>query len=105
MTTTNIFDANNGKLVYTVPGTLASFSPDGRRLLTGFLQPKALNSAAVWDGKTGKQIAMLEGAHRGNLTAVAVSPDGKIGLTGDEEGWIRAWDLDTGVELLELPIK
>jgi WD40 repeat protein len=102
---TDVFDASSGKHVYSVPGGFPVFSPNGTRLLCGYLYPKATNSARLYEAKTGKELFRLDGGHTRAITCVAISPDSKIGLTGDQDGIVRAWDLESGSELLELPGK
>ena len=102
---TDVFDATSGKHVYSVPGGFPAFSPDGKRLLCGYLYPKATNSARLYEAQTGKELFRLDGGHTRAITCVAISPDSKIGLTGDQDGIVRAWDLESGLELLELPGK
>ena len=52
----------------------------------------------LWNG-SGKEMHSLtvEGEF---LTAVACSPDGKTAVTGDREGVLRVWEVETGKELL-----
>lgn len=51
----------------------------------------------VWDGETG---ALLHDLHAEDH--VAVSPDGKLVVTGDQGGPVRIWDAATGKQLREL---
>jgi WD40 repeat protein len=37
--------------------------------------------------------------HTAQVLCVAVSPDGQLGLSGDKEGTVRLWDIETGKEL------
>jgi WD40 repeat protein len=59
----------------------------------------------VWDAATGRELRRLRGA-AGNVTALAVSPDGKTvsaatGPTGVGTVWL--WDAATGAEVRRLP--
>jgi WD40 repeat protein len=66
-------------------------SPDGARLAvstTGRL-------ARILDAATGADRTPVEG-HRGRLVALALSPDGRLAASGDEEGEVRVHDLARG---------
>ena len=68
----------------------ASFSPDGRRLVTG-----GQSAAQVWDLATGRRIPPpLE--HRSQINQVEFSPDGLYVLTGSHDETVRVWDATTG---------
>jgi WD40 repeat protein/serine/threonine protein kinase len=77
----------------------ASFSPDGKTVLTGSYD----QTARLWDAATGRPRARpLSHAHP--VWAVAWSPDGKVVLTGsgagdDKAGAARLWDAQTGKPL------
>jgi WD40 repeat protein len=47
-----------------------SFSPDGKRIVSG----DSGNTVKVWDAETGKQTLTLKG-HTGPVTSVSFSPD------------------------------
>lgn len=67
------------------------FSPDGKSLAaTGFNK-----TAVVYDMVKGQQAMMLLG-HEGRVTCVAWSPDGKVLVTGSDDGSIRLWNTTTG---------
>ncbi len=68
----------------------AVFSPNGQRVAT--IDQK---DAQIWDSATGRQIIQMRG-HRGPLTAVAFSPDGRRLACGDTDGAVRIWDAETG---------
>jgi WD40 repeat protein len=51
--------------------------------------------ARAWDLRTGKIVRALEG-HSGEVVAVAVTIDGRHGLTVGAEGEMRVWRLATG---------
>lgn len=73
----------------------ASFSPDGRCLLTG----TADNTARLFDADPksatyGKILVTLRG-HTGWLRAVSFSPDGKRILTASDDKTVRLWDAES----------
>ncbi|HET7384913.1 MAG TPA: TIR domain-containing protein [Pseudolabrys sp.] len=69
----------------------ASFSPDGRRIVTASED----NTARVWDAQTGEAIHILEG-HTGSVRAAAFSPDGRRVVTASTDHTARVWNLETG---------
>jgi WD40 repeat protein len=46
----------------------------------------------MWDVVTGKELARLEG-HRGTVTSLAWSADGKTLVSGSNDGTALAWDV------------
>jgi WD40 repeat protein len=52
----------------------------------------------AWDCRTGKEIARLSG-HGSAVTCVAASGDGRLAVTGSEDGGVRVWSVSTGTEL------
>jgi WD40 repeat protein len=68
------------------PVTHASFSPDGRRVLT------VAQRARVWDARTGALVRGLGGA----VSAAAFSPDGRSAVTSGLDGRARIWPIDGG---------
>ena len=93
------FDASSGKLLgkrLQQPHTLfwARFSADGTRIITNATD----NTALVWDAHTFEPVGKpLE--HRGGTAAL--SPDGKIALTGNGQGNVRFWNTSTGESLAD----
>ncbi len=76
----------------------ASFSPDGKLIVTGSLD----ESAKVWDVLTGKLLLTLSG-HRNPTTSASFSGDGKRIVTGGLFGnTAKVWDVRTGKDLLTL---
>lgn len=88
--------ANTGpSLLHTLEGhtervTHASFSPDGRRVLTVSWD----RTARVWDAETGRLLQTLAG-YTGEVSA-AFSPDGRRVVTGSADTIGRLWDAETG---------
>jgi WD40 repeat protein len=75
----------------------ATFSPDGRRVLSCGGNNSGAN---IWDATTGKLLATLGTDQFG--TAV-FSPDGQQVLTVHQGPTVRLWDVAAGKELLTLP--
>lgn len=99
---TEVYDAANGNRLYVVPGTTCAFGPDGALLITGGISARR-TAARVWNATTGAALARLDGGHAQAITCLAISPDGSIAITGDQEGYVRAWNTKTGEELLAFP--
>ncbi len=68
-----------------------SFSPDGRRLISG----SADKTARIWDVKSGKTLHKLTG-HTDDIYAVAFSPDSSKAVTGSFDNTLKLWNANTG---------
>src|SRR5262249_31533630 len=84
-------------LGHTREVTSVTFSPDGKRILTGSFD----RTAKVWDAEKGTERLSLKG-HTGMVDSVAFSPDGKRILTGSSDKTAKVWDAQKGTELLSL---
>ena len=71
--------------------TCATFSPDGKTILTGSKK----KTACLWDFKTGALIRTFEG-HTQGINTVAFNADGETILTGSEDGYAQLWNSKTG---------
>ena len=66
------------------------YSPDGKTLAS-----TDEGGILLWDLKTGKEPTRLQVLL---LHSLALSPDGKSLATGDQDGTIKLWDVQTGRE-------
>ncbi|HEY3967435.1 MAG TPA: protein kinase [Planctomycetaceae bacterium] len=108
--TVRLWDATSGTQLSRFDNTgrsaaLALF-PDGQRILTGGdkrirADKKVDWVAQVWDVATQKVTKVLEGHHY-EVTAVAISPDGKWMFTGDTVGHGILWNAATFAQVHKL---
>lgn len=77
-----------------------AFSPDGAGLMLG---SQVLGQAGLRhiETATGKVRWGHDGFASHWVRALAVSPDGIVLATGDEQGYLRLWDVDTGTKVGE----
>jgi WD40 repeat protein len=67
----------------------ASFSPDGKRVVTA----SADNTARVWDLTGPTPVATVLAGHAGAVNSASFSPDGKRVVTASDDKTARVWDL------------
>lgn len=85
-----------------------AFSPNGELLSSGYDDSVYLwNTTLKQQGLQGKinqytPMLKLKG-HKEDVSTLAFSPDGKILLSGGEDGTIRAWDVTAGQQLYTCP--
>ena len=77
-----------------------AFLPDSRRAVS-VGHGKAFK---LWDVTTGSLLHDFAG-HTANVTSVSLSGDGRLALTGCDDGLIRLWDLENRIELKKIPKK
>lgn len=83
---------NNGGGVNNV-----AFSPDG-----AILASTGVGLIELWDVTTRRNIATLVEHNRRvryGISAIAFSPDGRTIASGDQEGRIKLWDVESGVDI------
>jgi WD40 repeat protein/serine/threonine protein kinase len=90
------------------PFPSVAFGPDGRLHLGETFSRDGKMIASVGNGRvslrdsaTGQEKIKLRG-HRGDVTTMAISPDGKTLATAGNDGTVMIWDVATGKELQAL---
>jgi len=88
---------------WAVPGTpplrhagrvpMASFSPDGRLVLSACWD----KTACVWNAATGERVVTVR--HDNVVCSARFSPDGRRFVTASADGTARVWDATTGAAL------
>jgi RNA polymerase sigma factor (sigma-70 family) len=73
----------------------AALAPDGRTLATGERKDYTVR---LWDLGTGKELRTF-GKHKGMVSCLAFSSDGRFLASGSEDKTARLWDCGTGKEL------
>jgi WD40 repeat protein len=87
-----------GEALMAVAGVItASFSPDGRRIVTTSYS----RVARVWDAESGAEIAVLNG-HMDMVRNASFSPDGRWIVTASHDQTGRLWDAESGKEIAVL---
>ncbi len=85
-----LWDVARRSIVARLPGSGVSdviFSPDGRQLIV------AQNDVTFRDTTTFQPIGMPIVPAAGSVASLAVSPDGRILVTGNSDGTIQLWDV------------
>ena len=82
---------------HTGPVTTASFSPDGKRVVTASHD----GTTMVWDVHTGDLVTTWRG-HTQRINTVVYSPDGNTIMTSSSDGTVRLWEAATGTETASL---
>ena len=76
------------------------WSPDGKKILT---TSWGGSGATIWDAETGKKLLVFKG-HTGGIGFATWSPNGKRVASGDVNGQVMIWDVETGATLLRFPV-
>jgi WD40 repeat protein len=95
-----VWNLARGRLEYTLPKYHSSIAvtPDGHQIVSGgegFAQPKNYNAVRVWDIVSGRQERTIVGSPD-RVLSVAVTPDHRRIVSGDDDASVRIWDLASG---------
>jgi len=100
--TPKVWDLTNKKLALALKGheskygaDIASFSPNGDKILTASTGPANDLSAKLWEAKTGNLIYTFKG-HAFEIKFAKFSPDGKTIITAASDNIVKLWDVNTG---------
>merc|ERR1712196_264785 len=95
-----IWDAESGQELLILEGyseyvSSVSFSPDGRRIVSGGCDVFSIGSGGektirIWDAESGQELLKLED-HSDSVSSVSFSPDGRRIVSGGDNT-IRIWD-------------
>jgi WD40 repeat protein len=97
-----ILDVESGEVLQTLRHTNsamgATFSPDGRRIVTTIWNSPAPMTARIWDAESGRELHTLEVPDSSTFHGV-FSPDGKKLVLRIADNTARIWDTESGKEL------
>jgi WD40 repeat protein/beta-lactamase regulating signal transducer with metallopeptidase domain len=80
---------------HTGPVRRAVQSPDGRWVLSCGGWPEGDGTVRLWEVVSGHELRRLKG-HKGQVLAVAFTPDSKQAVSGGDDGSVILWDLPSG---------
>src|SRR5262245_34501950 len=100
-----LWDVATGQVIKTFDGHAdevhgVAVSADGRFILSGGFD----KTVRLWDVMNGKMLRQMKPEKvgkvelMGKVYAVAISPDGRLGVSGDEHS-ARLWDLEAGTQV------
>jgi WD40 repeat protein len=78
---------------------LSITTPDGKRVVTA-----NGNEVSIFDAQSQKELIRMVG-HSAPVSALGMSPDGKLLATGGEDKGIGLWEMATGKLLLKLKVQ
>jgi WD40 repeat protein len=76
-----------------------ALSPDGGLLAIGYVNTHGNGSLAVWNVQAGRivrDVAPTDTAASPAVNGVAISPDGKLLASADDDGTAEVWNISTG---------
>ncbi|MFB2969678.1 WD40 repeat domain-containing protein [Aerosakkonema sp. BLCC-F183] len=107
---TRIWDLETGKALVTHAThrdwiAAVTFTPNGKKIISGPYEGLGKSSFKVWDIQTGEELFRLTGYTQYTnhpLYLVVVTPDSKKAIANATERTLKVWDLETGQELINL---
>ena len=94
-----VWDTESGQCLRTLKGDTVAVTPDGRRVVitsdTVFGAPNRIKTLQVWDLETGQCLHTLEG-HTAQVVSLAVTPDGRLAVSGSSDNAVMVWDVESG---------
>ena len=105
-----LWDISTGQVLWSTQDSglalwALAFSPDGQYLVSGNMD----GATTLWETKTGEKVRQFTAQGLDEINALAFSPDRKTmlagGLTlGSTETFAPLWDVETGREILRIPL-
>jgi WD40 repeat protein len=105
-----LWNVSTGKMLWKAQDSglalwALDYSPDGRYLVSGNMD----GVTTLWDAKTGKLVRQFTAQGLDEINGLAFSPDGKTIVAGgfsqkSVETFAPIWEVETGKELLRLPL-
>jgi serine/threonine protein kinase/WD40 repeat protein len=80
-----------------------AFTADGKRFIGYFMFKDKPCECRVWNTATGKLESTFK-TYKGINCHMTISPDGKRLITIGDQAAAKVWDLDTGLELISIPV-
>jgi dipeptidyl aminopeptidase/acylaminoacyl peptidase len=79
------------------PGGPAAFSPDGSTALSAYRCEDIM--LRLWDVASGRVLRSFKSDPSSKVNSIAISPDGRMALSGSDNGMLKLWDLASGREV------
>jgi len=90
------WDVTTGQVLWEVDDALGGFSlalaENSRYLVCG----GSLSQVVCYEVATGRHVRTLSSRRRGNVSCVAITPDGRFVLASSDDGTLAFWDLASG---------
>jgi WD40 repeat protein/serine/threonine protein kinase len=84
-------ELTGARLAHELPGDMWAISGDGR---VAVARTPGTFQAMAWATSSGRRIGSLDG-HRGSISGLVCTPDGRLGATGCGDGQVRVFELAT----------